>query len=143
MSVVCSGVSKWIRIWCVNRKKLSWRVCSDWLSRQCFRRSQPVRSPSTIAAVEQLRSAVLTDANPMDEPARPFEATPRETPSFIATLGRFLQAAIAGVILGGGIGILAAAMLGLSPVTAQITIFASALTFALACGGISLNRGKE
>ncbi len=98
----------------------------------------PFRSAATTAVVEELRSSLGVEAVRVSERPESLRSAPSIAPSLVTVLGRFFQAAIAGAILGGGMGILAVWMLGLAPETAQIAIFTSALILALACGGISL-----
>jgi hypothetical protein len=93
----------------------------------------PLKSEAAAAIVDDLRSNIAAPAA-----AR----KPSGAILFLAGLGRFVQAAVAGAILGGGAGILAVNMLGLASDEAQIPIFGPALAVALVCGVISASKAR-
>jgi hypothetical protein len=70
----------------------------------------------------------------------PAFATAQKRTPVSAILGRFVMYCIAGAILGGGIGIVAASMMTFTPEETNIARLSIAVATALVCGAISLMR---
>jgi len=81
------------------------------------------------------RAATAAAAAPTGEPAPAFEGQPRAKPkgSFSGYFGRFISFGLAGAMLGGGLGIVAASYLELPAELAKIAIFGPAGFFSAVC----------
>ena len=91
----------------------------------------------TAGAVLQAPAAALPEVQP-PEPQAAVPAPRRKGASMAAQFGRFVSFALAGAMLGGGLGILAAEYMQLPAALAKLAIFGPAAFFAGACAIASL-----
>ena len=86
----------------------------------------------TAGAVLQAPAAAFPEVRP-PEPQAPVPAPPRKWASMVAQSGRFVSFGLAGAMLGGGLGIVAADYMQLPANLAKLAIFGPAVFFAGAC----------
>ncbi len=94
--------------------------------------SQTSKAGLTAGAVLQAPAAAWPEVQPV-EPQATVPAPPRKWASMAAQFGRFVSFGLAGAMLGGGFGILAADYMQLPANLAKLAIFGPAAFFAGAC----------
>jgi hypothetical protein len=106
-------------------------------------------TPSPLIAPSMLRASAVSGAQsskpilPGDAGPAPYYSRPRQAPSPIGYFGQFLSFALAGAMLGGGLGIAAANYMQLPVEAAKLAIYGPAGFFALTCALASFFTGSR